>query len=63
MKIIKIPYEHHLSGKMRTIYPVFKKTEVVNEIRRLYDNFVLVPTDKASTSIVFVCKNYYYEYL
>ena len=31
---------HHLSGKMRTIYPsVFKKPEVVNELRRLHDNF------------------------
>ena len=55
---------HHLSGKMRTIYPsVFKNTEVVNELRRLHDNFVLVPADKASNNIVFVCKNYYYECL
>jgi hypothetical protein len=39
---------HHLSGKMHTIYPsVFKKPEVVNELRRLHDNFVLVPADKA----------------
>jgi hypothetical protein len=43
---------HHLSGKMRTIYPsVFKNTEVVNELR----NFVLVPADKASNNVVFVC--------
>jgi hypothetical protein len=49
---------------MRTIYPsVFKKPEVVNELRRLHDNFVLVPADKASNNIVFVCKNYYYECL
>jgi hypothetical protein len=28
---------HHLSGKMHTIYPsVFKKPEVVNELRRLH---------------------------
>jgi hypothetical protein len=55
---------HHLSGKMRTIYSsVFKKPEVVNELRRLHHNFVLVPADKASTfnNIIFVCKNYYYE--
>jgi hypothetical protein len=51
---------HHLSGKVCTIYPsVFKKPEVVNELRRLHDNFVLVPTDEASNNIVFVCKNYY----
>jgi hypothetical protein len=49
---------------MRTIYPsVFKKPEVVNKLRRLHDNFVLVPADKASNNIVFVCKNYYYECL
>jgi hypothetical protein len=55
---------HHLSGKMCTIYPsLFKKPEVVNKLRRLHDNFVLVPADKASNNIVFVCKNYNYECL
>jgi hypothetical protein len=44
---------HHLSGKMRTIYSsAFKKPEVVNEVRRLHDNFVLVPADTLSS---FVC--------
>jgi hypothetical protein len=48
---------HHLSGKMHIIYPsVFKAPQVVNELRRLHDNFVLVPADKASNNIVFVCK-------
>jgi hypothetical protein len=48
---------HHLSGKMRTIDPsVFKKPQVVNELRRLHDNFVLILADKASNNIVFVCK-------
>jgi hypothetical protein len=32
-------------------------------LRRLHDNFVLVPADKASNNIVFVCKNFYYECL
>ena len=42
---------------MRTIYPsVFKKPEVVNELRRLHDNFVLVPADKASNNFVFFIK-------
>jgi elongation factor P hydroxylase len=55
---------HHLSGKMITIYPsVFKKPEMVNELRRLHDNFVLVSADKASNNIVLVCKKYYYECL
>jgi hypothetical protein len=64
-KIIKILYcIHHLSGKMSTIYPsVFTRPEVVNQLRRLYDNFVLVPADNASNNFVFVCKNYYYECL
>jgi hypothetical protein len=34
---------------------------VVNELRRLHENFVLVSADKASNNIVFVCKNYYHE--
>jgi hypothetical protein len=49
---------------MRTIYPsVFKKPELVNELLRLHDNFVLVPAEKASDNIVFVCKNSYYKCL
>ena len=55
---------NHLAGKMRTIYPsVFKKPEVVNELHRLHENFVLVPADKASNNIVFVCKSHYYTCL
>jgi hypothetical protein len=45
---------------MRTI---FKKSEVVNELRRLHGNFMLVPADEASNNLAFVCKNYYYECL
>jgi hypothetical protein len=38
---------HHLSGKIHITYSsVFKKPEVVTELRRLHDNFVLVPVDK-----------------
>jgi hypothetical protein len=49
---------------MRTIYPSgFKNTEVVNELRRLHNNFELVPANKTNNNIVFVCKNYYYECL
>jgi hypothetical protein len=39
---------HHLMGKMCTA--VFKKPEIANELRRLHDNFVLVPADKATLS-------------
>jgi hypothetical protein len=55
---------HHSSGKICTIYPsVFKKTEIANELRRLHDNFVLVPADKESNNLVFVYNYYYYECL
>ena len=55
---------HHLMGKMCTIYPsVFKEAEVVTELRRLHENFMLVPADKASNNIVFVCKSYCYKCL
>jgi hypothetical protein len=54
----------HMFGKMCTIYPsVFNITEVVNELRRLHDNSLLVPAYKASNKIVFVCRNYYHECL
>jgi hypothetical protein len=41
---------------MRTIcLSVFKKPKAVNELRGLYDTFVLVPAGKASNNIVSVC--------
>jgi hypothetical protein len=50
-KILK-SHIHHLSGKMRTIYPcVFKESGVVNELHRLHDNFLLVPADKTSKKL------------
>jgi hypothetical protein len=36
---------------------------VVNELHKLHDNFVLVSADKPSNNIVFISKNYYYQYL
>jgi hypothetical protein len=55
---------HHLSGEIHTIYPyVFMNPELVNELYRLHDDFVLVSADKASRNIVLVFKNYYYECL
>jgi hypothetical protein len=49
---------HHLSGKS-TLF-VIKKPEVINELRRLHGDLVLVPADQATNNIVFVCKYYYY---
>jgi hypothetical protein len=37
-----------------SILLVFKKPEVVHELRRRQDNFVLVSADKASNNAVFV---------
>jgi hypothetical protein len=40
---------------MRTIYnSVFHRPEIINELHRLHDNYVLFPADKASETIVFV---------
>ena len=47
---------------MRTVYPsAFRRPEVVEEINRLHEEYVLVPADKASNNIVFVCKAHYYQ--
>jgi hypothetical protein len=55
-------YIKHVRSKMRTIYPsAFHKPEVVNELNRLHEEHVLVPADKASSNIVFVCKAHYYQ--
>jgi hypothetical protein len=52
----------HVQSKMRTIYPSrFHKPEVVKEINRLHEEYVLVPADRASNNIVFVIKAHYYQ--
>ena len=51
-----------MKTKMRTVYPsVFNKPEVVTELNRLHEEYVLVPADKACNNIVFVCKAHYYN--
>ena len=42
---------------------VFKDQEAVKCLSSLHDKYVIVPADKASNNIVFVCKSYYYECL
>jgi hypothetical protein len=62
-KLVKIPYSS-FDGEIHKLYPsVFKKPEVVNELRRLHENFVLVPAGKASNNNVFVSKTYYHNCL
>ena len=41
--------------------PILKQEEVQKELKYLQDKFVLLPIDKASNNIGFVCKQYYYE--
>ena len=40
---------------------MFCKPEVINELDRLHQEYVLVPTDKACNNIVFVRKSHYYN--
>ena len=42
---------------------VFEDPQVSNVLSELHDQFVLVPADKASNNIVFVCKKYYFNCL
>ena len=41
----------------------FKDQEAVKCLSSLHDKYVIVPADKASNNIVFVCKSNYYECL
>jgi hypothetical protein len=42
---------------------VFKNQEAVKYLTSLHDKYVIVPADKASNNIVFVCKSYNFECL
>jgi hypothetical protein len=42
---------------------IFKDQEAVKCLSSLHDKYVIVPADKASNNIVFVCKSYYFECL
>ena len=42
---------------------IFCNLEIVREIFRLHENFVIVSTDKASNTYTFVCKQYYVSIL
>ena len=46
-----------IKTKVRTIYPsMFSKAEMIKELDRLHEEYVLLPADKACNNIVFVCK-------
>ena len=38
---------------------IFSDPNVVTELSRLHENFIIVPADKASNNHTFVCKRYY----
>ena len=42
---------------------IFSDPNVVTELSRLHENFVIVPADKASNNYTFVCKRYYVKIL
>jgi hypothetical protein len=44
----------NIKTKVRTIYPSsFSKPEVINELERLHEEFVLISADKTCNNIVF----------
>ena len=42
---------------------IFRDPDVVRELSRLHENFVIVPADKASNNYTFVCKSHYVDIL
>ena len=58
-----------LRGRIRKLQPlfntrfesIFRDPDVAKELSSLHENFILVPADKASNNIVFVCKSYYFR--
>ena len=42
---------------------IFSDPDVVRELSRLHENFVIVPADKASNNYTFVCKRHYVSIL
>ena len=42
---------------------IFRDPDVIRELSRLHENFVIVPADKASNNYTFVCKRHYVDIL
>jgi len=49
-----------MSSKVRSI---FNDTDVIDNLTDLHSKHVVVPADKASNNIVFMCKTYYIDCL
>ena len=52
--------EHSVNTRSESI---FRDPDVVRELSRLHENFVIVPADKASNNYTFVCKRHYVDIL
>ena len=52
--------KHYVNTRHESI---FSDPDVVRELSRLHENFVIVPVDKASNNYTFVCKRHYVSIL
>ena len=52
--------KHSVNTRYESIY---RDPDVVHELSRLHENFVIVPADKASNNYTFVCKKHYVDIL
>ena len=65
-QIKELVVEHISSLKEKIQSPKLKilnQADVKDTLRRLHDDFVLVPADKAANSVIVACKRYYIETL
>ena len=46
-----------------TYFKILNDPDVKDILRRLHDDFLLVPADKAANNVILVCKKYYFETL
>ena len=42
-------------------YSILSDAEVIADLKKLHEKFVLVPTDKAQNNITIVCKKFYFD--
>ena len=65
-QIKELVVEHISSLKEKIQSPkqkILNAPDVKDTLRRLHDDFVLVPADKAANNVIVVCKKYYIETL
>ena len=53
---------YFLRNSMYKIY-MFENKEIAAKLADIHDTYVVVPVDKASNNVVFVCKKYYIQCL